>query len=228
MSAIAYEAGLAAFRESIASYEKEHVGKVFRAGGRATKAFPNKEDKSWWMAEGPNMVHAYYNWRLSNPNLQVWTAPNGVPAIELEVNVMLPDGTMLKSFIDRVFEDVNTGEQIIVDLKTGKPPATALQLGVYRLALQQTFDLAPRYGAYWMGRQGGLDQVHDLSQFPPATVASWMQQVADMIRAGYFVPHVSQRCGFCSVKSHCYAWNPSLNPDAYLSLDTHEEGENSE
>lgn len=228
MSAIAYEAGLAAFRESIASYEKEHAGKVFRAGGRATKAFPNKEDKSWWMAEGPNMVHAYYNWRLSNPNLQVWTAPNGQPAIELEVNVKLPDGTMLKSFIDRVFQDVNTGDQIIVDLKTGKPPATALQLGVYRLALQQTFDLAPRYGAYWMGRQGGLDQVHDLSQFPPTTVASWMQQVADMIRAGYFVPHVSQRCGFCSVKSHCYAWNPSLNPDAYLPLGTQEEGASSE
>lgn len=225
MTAAAYEAGLAAFRESIASYEKEHAGKVFRAGGRATKAFPNKEDKSWWMAEGPNMVHAYYNWRASNPNLDIWTAPNGVPAIELEVNVALPDGTMLKSYIDRIFADKNTGDLMIVDLKTGKPPATALQLGVYRLALQQTFDAAPRYGAYWMGRQGGLDTVHDLAQFPPETVAFWMQDVATMIRSGFFVPHVSQRCGFCSVKSHCYAWNPSLNPNRDFALTTHEEGE---
>lgn len=225
MTAAAYEAGLAAFRESMAEYEAKHQGQNFRAGGRATKAFPNKEDKSWWMAEGPNMVHAYYNWRQSNPNLDIWVAPNGVPAIELEVNVALPDGTMLKSYIDRVFQDTKTGDQIIVDLKTGKPPATALQLGVYRLAMEQTFGTAPRYGSYWMGRQGGLDTVHDLSQFPPATVASWMQQVADMIRTGYFVPHVSQRCGYCSVKKHCYAWNPSLNPNTYLSLATNEEGE---
>jgi hypothetical protein len=77
MSQTAYDAGLDAFRASMAEAVEAGAGKPWRAGGRATKQYPNKEDESWWMSEGPTMVHNYYNWRLGNPNLDIWRTPQG-------------------------------------------------------------------------------------------------------------------------------------------------------
>lgn len=223
MSATAYEAGLAAFRESLAEAEAEKAGQTWKAGGRATKAWPNKENRDWWYSEGPNMVHAYYNWRQQNPNLQVWHTPEGLPAIEFAANVTLPDGTILKAYIDRVFEDKQTGQQIIVDLKTGKPPASSLQLAVYRLALEQTFGAAPRYGAYWMARQSTFDKVHDLDQYPTSIVARWMTDIAKAIKLGLFVPNITSMCNYCGVQQHCYVFNPELTPPhLHLTVENNE------
>ena len=205
MSAVAYEAGLAAFRETLEAEVAKAPNGPWRAGGRATKAYPNKEDKLWWLAEGPTMVHNYYTWRKQNPNLDIWHTPEGVPAIELGISVTLPGDVTLKSYIDRVFVDKATGQTMIVDLKTGKPPQAGLQLAVYRLALQQQFGEAPRYGAFWMGRQGTLDKVYDLDTYPIPMVQRWMRDVKKAIDMQIFVPHVNMMCDYCGVKKFCYA-----------------------
>lgn len=205
MSAVAYEAGLAEFRRAFAEEEAKAPSGTWRAGGRATKAYPNKEDKTWWMSEGPTMVHNYYNWRMQNTNLDIWHTPEGVPAIELGISVTLPGDVTLKSYIDRVFVDRVSGETMIVDLKTGKPPQAGLQLAVYRLALQQQFGEAPRYGAFWMGRQGTLDKVYDLDTYPIPMVERWMRDVKKAIDMQIFVPHINMMCDYCGVKKFCYA-----------------------
>ena len=209
-----YEVGLATFRESFAEAEAKGAGKTWKAGGRATKKFPNKEDKTWWMAEGPTMVHNYYNWRMQNPNLEVWRAPDGTPGIELDMNVTIAGNVIVKGKIDRVFQDKNTGQLIIVDLKTGKPPASGLQLAVYRLALDAQFGVSPDYGAYWMARGGTLDKVWNLNEYPIKMVSRWLRDTKKAIDMGVFIPHTGILCDYCGVRKHCYAFgNNEYLPD---------------
>jgi CRISPR/Cas system-associated exonuclease Cas4 (RecB family) len=214
MDPAVYDAGMAAFRASIAEAKETNKGKPWRAGGRATKQYPNKEDESWWMSEGPTMVHNYYNWRLGNPNLDIWRTPQGTPAIELGVMIHLPGDLTLRSYIDRVFVDKATGQTMIVDLKTGQPPKSALQLAVYRLALQAQYGEAPDYGSYWMARSGTLDAVHDLRQYPLDMVQRWLRDVKRGIDAGIFVPNVTNLCASCGVQKFCYAFgHKEYQPD---------------
>lgn len=209
-----YEVGLATFRESFAEAEAKGAGKTWKAGGRATKKFPNKEDKTWWMAEGPTMVHNYYNWRMQNPNLEVWRAPDGTPGIELDMNVTIAGNVIVKGKIDRVFQDKNTGQLIIVDLKTGKPPSSGLQLAVYRLALDAQFGVSPDYGAYWMARGGTLDKVWNLNEYPIKMVSRWLRDTKKAIDMGVFIPHTGILCDYCGVRKHCYAFgNNEYIPD---------------
>lgn len=214
MTARAYEAGLAEFRRSLEEAEAKGAGKLWRAGGRVSKKYPNKEDKTWWLAEGPTMVHNWYNFRMTNPNLDIWHTPEGIPAIELAIDVTLPGGVILKSHIDRVMVDVNTNETIIVDLKTGQPPKSGLQLAVYRLAIQEQFGTSPRYGSYWMARTGTLDTVYDLEQYSLDMVARWLRDVRKAIDLGIFIPNTNNWCSSCGVKNYCYTQgNMQYAPD---------------
>jgi hypothetical protein len=219
VSAVAYQAGLDTFYAEFAQLEAEgkELNRPFRAGGKATKMFPNKEDRTWWMAEGPKMVHAYYTWRQQHPELQIWHTPEGAPGIELQCTIELEDGTLLKGLIDRVFQDKNTGELMIVDLKTGKPPSSPLQLAVYRLMLKQTFGVEPAYGSYWMGRSGTLDSVHDLRKYPTEMISRWMRDVNKAIKQDIFVPNIAMHCGWCGLRNNCYAWNTDVQKPDFLN-----------
>lgn len=220
-----YEVGLATFRESFAEAEAAGAGKTWKAGGRASKKFPNKEDKSWWLSEGPTMVHNYYNWRMQNPNLEVWRTPDGTPGIELDMNVTIAGNVIVKGKIDRVFQDKNTEQLIIVDLKTGKPPASGLQLAVYRLALDAQFGVAPDYGSYWMGRTGTLDKVWNLNEYPIKMVSRWLRDTKKAIDMGVFIPHTGILCDYCGVRKHCYAFgNNEYLPDFDNDLNGEDNG----
>ena len=217
MSDLAFEAGVTAFRDSLAQAEKDGEGKLWKAGGRVTKRWPNKEDRSWWYSEGPTMINNYIAWRKHNSHLEIWESPEGVPGIEVAVYVKLPGGLILNSKIDRVFTNKNTGQNIIVDLKTGKPPSSGLQLAVYRLALQEQFGEAPVHGAYWMAREGNLDQVYDLERYPTEMVSRWLRDIKKSIDLGIFVPNTGYLCGSCGVKKHCYAFGATTHLPDFVS-----------
>jgi putative RecB family exonuclease len=207
VSDLAFKAGVDAFRESLLEEEKQHDGKVWRSGGRASKRWPNKEDREWWLAEGPTMINNYLVWRKNNPQLEIWHTPDGTPGIEIAINVKMA-GVLLNSKIDRVFVNRNTNKTIIVDLKSGKPPQSGLQLAVYRLAMIEQFgqENAPAHGAYWMAREGSLNQIYDLDQYPVAMVSRWLRDVRKAIEMQIFVPNVGHQCyAFCSVQRYCYA-----------------------
>ena len=212
MTTDALSAGISTFNKTFETLLTEGGDRPWRAGGRKSKALPNKEDADWWRANGPLMVGNYVRWRQLNPNIEVWTAPNGKPAIEIGIEAMLPNETMLKSYIDRVFQDKTTGELLIVDLKTGQPPKSSLQLGVYRLAIREMFDIDIRYGAYWMGREGTLTQPSDLDMFPPEMVSRFMRDTYKIIKQGIFLPNIGMGCSWCGVSDHCYTQNPAIVP----------------
>lgn len=196
------EAGLARFHTEFDAEAVTLTGPV-RAAGRPTKAHPNGEDSAWWRAEGPAMVNAYYAWRLQNPNLRLWEI-NGTPAVELEVSCRLDGDVTVKGFLDRVFEDRNTGDLIIVDLKTGKTQPPPIQLAFYRLMLHTTVGVDAKWGAYWMARTGTLSAPINLEQYSMAMTARWIRDVKKAIDLNIFVPHVGQNCGWCGVKPQCY------------------------
>lgn len=182
-------------------------GATIRTSGRATKEWPNGEDEAWWRANGPKFVQAWIDWRAQNPNLLL-AAFNHVPAVEVQVAARTEDGVELKGFIDRVFQDGDTGDLLIVDLKTGRnAPASSLQMDFYRYSLRHTLGVDARYGGFWMARQGVISKIHDL----------WRdeQQITDMLRKArilidseLFVPHLTSLCNSCGVKQHCTAYTP--------------------
>jgi len=206
------EIGMDAFNASFVEELAKGEGKVFRAGGRPTKAMPNGEDDKWWRENPPAMIQSWISWRQQNPNLHVWSIDD-VPAIELPVQaeIAINDGTvvLLKGFIDRVFVDANTGELLICDLKTGKnTPSFAAQLAFYRRALKSTHGVNAQYGAYWMARTGALSEVHNLDNFSDDIVDYWVRTTYAGVSQGLFLPNVTNLCKGCGVRKHCYVFNP--------------------
>lgn len=204
------ELGLDAFRASFDKHLAEvEPGAHIRSAGRPTKANPNGEDAVWWQANAPAFIQSWITWRQNNPNLHILNL-DGTPGIELEVKATVDvDGkdVLLKGFIDRVFTDANTGDLLIVDLKTGRNAPAPLQLAFYRRAMKQTYGIDAGFGGYWMAREGTLSTIHDLSQYPDAVVDYWIAQTYRGITNGIFLPQVSSLCKGCGVQKHCYVFN---------------------
>ena len=204
----------------------KHPDVPWRTAGRKTKALPNGEDKDWWAEEGLNMVRRYREWREANPNINIWHTPQGEPAIELQVIVRLEDGTMVKGYIDRIYQDFTSGELLIGDLKTGSKTPAPIQLAVYAMAVEQTFGIRIKYGAYWMAREGTLSTPIDLDKYPSSMVSRWLRDTNKALSLGIFTPHVGMACGWCGLRDNCYIWaDDAPTPDFNDDLNTAEGSE---
>lgn len=174
---------------------------LWRAGGRATKANPNKEDGDWWQTEGLQMVKNWIDWRNGSHNLKMWTTPNGEPAIELALNISLND-VPIKMALDRVMV-TQTGELVVVDLKTGKStPSSDFQLGLYAVGLETLFGVRPKYGTYWSARTGSLTELISLDKWTTEKVTEIVTQFDKARREGIFVPNFDH-CKMCNFVSAC-------------------------
>jgi hypothetical protein len=172
-----------------------------RVGGRATKANPNKEDVNFWQGTGPTWVQNYINWRKANPDWKIWITPQGIPAIELALMPVV-NGVTIKMIIDRVFE-VN-GQLIVVDLKTSQQlPTSSLQLGFYKLGLEQTFGIEVNWGNYYMSRDSGTASMIDLRQYSRDKMEYLVDTFDRARKEKIFLPNTNNcqyRCGltqFC-------------------------------
>lgn len=172
-----------------------------RVGGRATKANPNKEDATFWQTKGPEWVNAYIAWRKQNPTWKIWTAPDGNPGIELALTPIVSD-VPIKMIIDRVFE-VN-GELVIVDLKTSQQtPLSSLQLGFYKLGLEQAFGIEIKWGTYYMSRGSNISEMVDLSQYTYEKMEYLIAQFDKSRKAGIFLPNTNNCQYLCGLTAYC-------------------------
>jgi putative RecB family exonuclease len=175
----------------------------WRAGGRATKAYPNKEDTSWWFDNGPKMVNFWTQFRQDS-GFNMYQLPDGSEAIETELNQEV-GGVPIKAFLDRLMV-APTGELVIVDIKTGsKPPAGLTQLGIYAILVEKTFGVRPSLGSYFMARTGELTQPENLDRYTESRLGSWAKGFELAMENKIFIPSVGFMCGTCSVNSACYA-----------------------
>ncbi len=172
-----------------------------RVGGRATNANPNKEDVTFWQTAGPRWVEGYIAWRKTNPDWKIWTAPDGNKAIELALTPVVND-VPVKMIIDRVFE-VN-GELVIVDLKTSQnTPTSSLQLGFYKLGLEQTFGVEVKWGTYYMSRGNNVSDMVDLSEYTYDKMEYLIMQFDAARKNAIFLPNTNSCQYMCGLTEYC-------------------------
>ena len=172
-----------------------------RVGGRATKANPNKEDQTFWKSAGPKWVQGYIAWRELNKNWKIWVAPDGNPAIELALTPVVA-GVPVKMIIDRVF-DVD-GQLVICDLKTSQQtPSSTLQLGFYKLGLEQTFGIEIKWGNYYMARGNSTSEMVDLSGYTYDKMEYLIKQFDMARKTGVFLPNTNNCQYMCGLTEFC-------------------------
>ena len=176
----------------------------WRAGGRATKQYPNKEDGNWWRENGLTFVQAYRDWRESTP-WQIWETPAGEPAIELDLRATFGD-VPVRTIIDRIFV-TGDGELAVVDIKTGAsaPKDQGLQLGFYASAVQQVFGVRPSICTYWNARKGGVGEFIPVDHLTPEFLGRLLGDFVKARDLGLFIPNLSSNCSNCGVRRACAA-----------------------
>jgi putative RecB family exonuclease len=171
-----------------------------------TKERPQGRDQDWWNDNVTWMLQNYMNWRVSS-GYQI-AKINGEPAVELEFNMDLGNGTTMRGFIDRVFERPD-GMLEVVDLKTGQTQASVYQLVTYSYAIEvMTGGAQVDYGAFFMLAKDGAKGGHSSPQYlVPFRHGSSVQQVYrrldETIKAGFFLPNVGADCYRCPVRRAC-------------------------
>lgn len=172
----------------------------WRAGGRATKAYPNKEDSDWWLANGPAMVQSWIDWRAGSG----WRLfeLNGVPAIELGFDFAVDDEFAVKMFIDRLMVNEH-GELVILDLKSGSStPKSHLQLAMYAYGCEKVLGIRPKWGTYWKAREGTTTPLVDLDVLTSEKVQYIVSGFDKLRKSGIFLPNLDE-CGWCGFKNIC-------------------------
>lgn len=175
---------------------------------RSSKA----ETIDWWNVHGPQMVSAYIDWRRRAP-YEIWTTPDGVAAVELDVSGHLPGcEAEIKAYIDVVFHDPVFDQLIVVDKKTSKrPPASADQMATYGALIAAKWpETVPTLGVAFMFRTGTLANPWPLLAYTPEAVGEMYQEAWEQIKAGKFSANPGAACRICDVSSSCAAKNGPL------------------
>lgn len=186
----------------------------WRASGRRSKDWPDKETEAFWNHKGPEFVANWAAWRLNSP-WEIWTAPDGRPAIEIDFTITVA-GVLVKGAIDRIMETPD-GEILPVDIKSGGEPDDTLQLGTYAKAMRDHMGVNPSYGTYWMARTGSTTNTHPMGKFTDAYLAYMYGGARKGMEAGIFLPKVTRMCGSCPVRAACFAFN-GANAGDYTPL----------
>lgn len=164
-----------------------------------------------WNQLGPQFVQAYIDWRERSP-YEIWTTPDGVPAIELDVSGYLPGCPVeIKAYLDRVFHDPVFDQLIIVDLKTSKrPPKNSDQFATYAALLAAKYGVAPQLGAPFMNRKASLGTPYPLLGFTPEVVGEMYGEAWAQIERGDFTASPGEACYLCDMSASCAAKNGPL------------------
>ncbi|MGW0161847.1 ATP-dependent helicase [Mycobacterium sp. NPDC003323] len=135
---------------------------------------------------------------------------------EVEVDGMVAPGVRVKGRIDRLERD-NADRLVIVDVKTGKSPATKddaqrhAQLAMYQLAVAEGVlgdDAEPGGGLLVYPGKAGTGGATERHQDPltPEAAQQWRDTVARAAAATQgpaFVARVNEGCGHCPVRAMC-------------------------
>jgi hypothetical protein len=192
----------------------------WRCGGRTSVAYPNKEDRSWWLDKGPEMV-AQYVLAQAGREYEILRLDESTLAMELGFMWHLDDELPpLKGFVDQVLYFPRTEQIIVRDLKSGSHvPVDPLQLQVYRLAVESCFGITARtwWGDYWNARKGVATRGHDLTDRSKAeTAVRYRLRAMDTAeRLDLYPPHPGNGCSACGVRWFC----PVMGDDPTASWD---------
>lgn len=172
----------------------------WKAGGRASKTYPNKEDAKWWSKNGPKQLEKWIQFRGNDWSI---LELNGVPSIEIDLLAIM-DGVPVKMQIDRVMVTPE-GELVVVDIKSGRTTPNWLQLAFYAAGMDLVFGMRPKWGTYWMSRTGVTTPLIDLDKYPTEDIVSLVKQFDVARKSDVFLPNLSH-CSRCGFNKNC-KWN---------------------
>jgi putative RecB family exonuclease len=173
---------------------------TWKASGRKSVRYPNKEDEGWWREHGPGFVGNWINWRR-NSVMDIWRDDDGKLAVELELSVEIA-GFPVKLYIDRVM----TGPSglTILDIKSGaNMPKDGMQLGIYARAVKECLGLDAPYGQFWDARNGVSSVSYTMCEWPSERLDYIFGGVRKIMEAGIFIAHPSNMCPSCGVRRFC-------------------------
>ena len=172
------------------------------------------QNLSFYMLEAvPAAIDNFIAWRAKTPNLVPLHIPNFGPAIEWPF-VVAYMGRELRGVIDRIYQDVNTGVCVIVDIKSGAKPKNLSQLGRYGYAVRAQDNPVlskVRWGSYLYNlRRPSGDRVKptymspvDLNWWTDQRLERYDSAAISMVEQGLFVPNPGEACFMCTLKHHC-------------------------
>lgn len=171
--------------------------------GRASKDWPDKQGKDWWLFNGQAQVNGWRSFLERSP-WQVMILPSGQPAVEVSFEAEI-GGVPVLGYVDRVLEEVRRPEiRAVVDLKSGsREPKSPRQLGGYGLGLKRTLGLDITWGFYFMTRKMATSEPADLTRYHDGSLDHDYAKVWAAIQAEAFIPHPGDLCGVCGVRDYC-------------------------
>lgn len=143
--------------------------------------------------------------RMEEAEWEILTLPNGDLALELEFELQL-GGVKVIGAMDRIQWWPKQGFAAMEDLKTGSPDDDddTRQLGFYRLAAAECYDIDLKWGRYWYTKlDRPSDTWVDLSRYTREYFESEFSKVDTIISQKMFLANPGKQCGICSVRPWC-------------------------
>lgn len=211
-----WEAGFDQHFEALLQEEREKNPGIdetqWRTAGRKTKDKPDGEDIDWWRTAGRQFITKYVDWRVAtNDTLRIAHLPDGGPAIEVEMHTPL-GGVPMSSYADRVFQDQDTGELLLTDMKSGsRTPDTPMQLATYAIQIERIFRRPIVWGAFYDARKGLLSEPIDLTRFDQDNLGYVYRTLDRAAEEGIFLPNIGSHCKSCGLRDFCI-WQGGTEP----------------
>jgi len=165
-----------------------------------------------WLASAGKLVEKYF--ALEDPTR---IQPEGREQL---VEVTLPDGLLLRGFVDRV-DVAPSGAIRVVDYKTGSMPREAFegkalfQMKFYALVLWRTRGVvAAQLKLLYLGDGDALTyapEEAELLRFERTLQAIWAA-IERAVATGDFRPNKTRLCGWCDHQAVCPAWGGTPPP----------------
>ena len=194
--------------------EEPGIAELFQAapadGGPADG--DGAESVEAWLASAGRLVERYFT--LEDPRrLQ----PEGREQL---VEVALPDGLLLRGYVDRLDVAPN-GALRVVDYKTGSMPREAFeskalfQMKFYALVLWRTRGVvAAQLKVLYLGDGEALTyapEEAELVRFERTLLAVW-SAIERAVATGEFRPNKTRLCGWCDHQALCPSWGGTPPP----------------
>jgi putative RecB family exonuclease len=191
--------------------EDADVAELFADGG-ATDDLPAAQSLEAWLASAGRLVETYFS--LEDPSR---IEPDGR---ELLVEVTLPDGLLLRGYVDRLDVAPN-GALRVVDYKTGSMPREAFegkalfQMKFYALVLWRTRGVvASQLKLLYLGDGDALTYAPDegeLVRFERTLHAIWAA-IERAVATGDFRPNRTRLCDWCDHQALCPSFGGTPPP----------------
>ncbi|HZB19553.1 MAG TPA: RecB family exonuclease, partial [Blastococcus sp.] len=187
------------------------VAELFAEGGAADDG-PEPPSLEAWLASAGTLVEKYFT--LEDPTR---IQPHGREEL---VEVTLPDGLLLRGYVDRL-DVAPTGALRVVDYKTGGVPREAFeakalfQMKFYALVLWRTRGVvAAQLKLIYLGDGDTLTYAPDeaeLLRFERTLQAIWAA-IERAVATGDFRPNKTRLCGWCDHQAVCPAFGGTPPP----------------